>query len=251
MIELEFLAGSLADRAEALARRCPDPAALDVDRESHGMLRKSLWVEAAVGGGEEGVPSAVAERELPERSLALAIGYHRVLIGSLGADPDLGAVEGVLRRHLNQAAIDWSWLGRAGDDLLLILVGPPGSDTDDAWKHAREVVERNERVCRVLVWLPPAPELGGLWQKSLDSVIDRTFLVRPWLPDKKVGDVNENRDDVISAPLDPWARLAAELADEGDEFDEAAARRWIDILSASEPGDDLPERLVAALEAAP
>ncbi|WP_448207187.1 hypothetical protein [Azospirillum sp. sgz302134] len=179
MIELEFLANSLADHAEFVARRCPDPAALDVDRESHGMLSKSLWVEATVGGGEAADPSVVAERELPEHSLALAIVYHRVLIGSLGADPELGAVEGVLRRHLNQAAIDWSWLGRAGDDLLLIRVGPPGSDTDDDWKHAREVVERNERVCRVLVWLPPAPELGGLWQKSLDSVMDRTFLVQP------------------------------------------------------------------------
>ncbi|WP_448207186.1 hypothetical protein [Azospirillum sp. sgz302134] len=56
---------------------------------------------------------------------------------------------------------------------------------------------------------------------------------------------------MISAPLDPWARLTAELADEGEEFNEAAARRWIEILSTSTAVDDLPEQLVAAPEAAP
>lgn len=239
--ELDFLASALADRAEAVARECPDPVALAVDFEGHGMLRKRLWAEAVVGAASAERTPVVADRELPERSVALSIGYHRVLIGSLGTDARLHAVEGELRRHLNQAAIDWSWLGRAGDDLLLVMAGPPGSDTDENWKHACAVVERNERVCRTLVWLPPADP--GNWPASLAPIVDRTFLVRPWHV--------KDPDGGGAGPLDPWARLAAELVNEDEGFDEAAARRWIEILSDPVDGGDLPERLVAALETAP
>ncbi|WP_448204980.1 ABC-three component system middle component 1 [Azospirillum sp. sgz302134] len=252
MTDLDILANALAVRAEMVQHDWPDALSLAVSRTPKNMLKRRLWVEhAAAGITMEGRP-LVAEDDLPRHAAALSIGYHRVLIGSLGTDPDSHAVEGELRRHLNQAAIDWSWLGHTGDDLLLILVGPSGSDEDEAWREAMNTIERDERVCRKLVWLPPSDpkKLGD----ALDGLLNRTFLARPWPPTRRHDGTAEGQggEHIAGSPagdLDRVARLFTRIAGEG--FSEDEAKRWIAILSDPKESPDLAERLVHALEVTP
>lgn len=240
---LEILASALTARAETAQRKWPGSGSLTVTREVAEMERRQLWVEEAVGGASPGGGPLVAEAELPEHALSLAIGHHRVLLGAFDEEAGSDGAQAELRRYLNQAAIAWSWLGHAGDDLLLILVGPENKDKDQDWLQAVSAIERDERVCRKLVWLPPSdPDQR---EASLEALIDRTFLARPWPP------AQHDEDDsaaVATGDLDLMARLFARVTEGG--LGEEEALRWFAILSDPEEQPDLAERLVAALETA-
>ncbi|MDR6772677.1 ABC-three component system middle component 1 [Azospirillum sp. BE72] len=253
MNHLDALAEALIARAEAIRQKRPDLPPLDVTRDVPEMAKRCLWVDAAIGAGRVEGP-LVSEADLPEQAISLAIGHHRVLLGSLGPTPNLRAVQTVLRQYLNQMIIGWSWLGRQGDDLLLILVGPPqDGDEADEWRDLRSSVERDERVCRKLVWLPPSD--SARLNTSIESIIRRTFLACPWLPlpanggnDQKLpgGGASE-----ISAPqdLDLMGRLRVRLGETGLSAEETT--RWIGVLSDPAARPDLIEALVTALEPAP
>lgn len=64
------------------------------------------------------------------------------------------------------------------DDVRIFLVGPDGSNVDSEWRMYAQRIESNERVCRKLVWLPPANEAEH--SLSLDTLFKRSFLARPW-----------------------------------------------------------------------
>lgn len=59
-------------------------------------------------------------------------------------------------------------------DLHLILVGPEGSSDDMKWLDAAGQIERDDRICRKLVWLPNGEG------KNLNDFLNRTFLATPW-----------------------------------------------------------------------
>ncbi|MFA7429565.1 MAG: hypothetical protein WCZ23_05385 [Rhodospirillaceae bacterium] len=176
------------------------------------------------------------ERDLPEACLSLVVGYHCLLLGDLGEDPDPEACRQVLIRYLNKAALDRSFLGPMGDDLLLILVGPPGSHDHETWWERQQVIERDARVCRKLVWLPPAkPES---MDASAADFLGRTFLARPFK------DTADNTTE-----LDRLAKLAEHIVPAGLTAGEAQV--WIELLSNPDPADDLLKSLVDALEETP
>ncbi|MDF1812490.1 MAG: hypothetical protein P1V20_09750 [Verrucomicrobiales bacterium] len=77
------------------------------------------------------------------------------------------------------AAIARTWLlSNHNDDLNLFLVGPAGSFHEPEWQNFAEIVERNEIVCRKVVWLPSKNE--DSWETEIESFIERTFLAQPW-----------------------------------------------------------------------
>jgi hypothetical protein len=167
---------------------------------------------------------------LPEHHVAMQVGYHRILIGGLSASGDW---EGELNRYLNLAAIEWSWLGRRGEDLQLLLIGPAGSDSDVQWQQRRGLIERDDRVCRKLVWLPPGDDAD--MDGSLNDFISRTFLARPWLSPA-----------LRSQTLDGLANLLPLFRDAG--MSESEAHAWMEILSAPGENNVLVDDLIGALE---
>ncbi|CAO3408513.1 ABC-three component system middle component 1 [Azospirillum largimobile] len=238
---LEILATALTDRAEEVQRAWPGFGVLTVTRGVAEMEHKQLRLEEAMASADPYGGPLVLEGELPNCVLSLAIGHHRILIGALDERAISDGAQAELRRYLNQAAIAWSWLGQSGDDLLLILVGPEGKDDDGEWQQAVSAIERDERVCRKLVWLPRSEP--GKRDKSLQALIDRTFLARPWPPSQPDA---EDGAPAISSDLDLMARLFARVTQGG--LSAVEARRWIEILTAPEEQPDLAEKLVAALE---
>lgn len=228
----------LVDEIRMQAAACTPP--LEVEENPEGMRSRRLWATEAANALDSDVQAALETLDaddLPESFIALRVGYHSLLIGSLGDDPAEAAIDHDLARYQNQAAIAWSWLGHKGDDLLLLLVAPAGGEEDQDWKRVQRRVERNEQVCRKLVWLPP--QAGVDRSESLMAFLGRTFLARPWRQEGKAG----------QGQLDRWALLAKHLVQE--EFDEAMAKRWLEILSYGDLKDaDRVRWLIEALDPA-
>jgi hypothetical protein len=111
-------------------------------------------------------------------------------------------------------------------------------------RQSQSVIERNERICRKLVWLPPADCED--YEASLNAFMKRTFLAFPWLPQ------NFSESAVLAGPrgLDSWALLARTIAEvataQGERFSEDEAQQWIEALSQAQ-GGDRADRLVEAL----
>lgn len=62
---------------------------------------------------------------------------------------------------------------------MLILVSNAGADREPEWIALAAEIERNDRVCRKLVWLPPGTAERS--NESVRSFLGRSFLARPWL----------------------------------------------------------------------
>lgn len=231
MTVLTLLKDAIIARAQAVA--------LDIDHAERAAPLLQAFREGR--STREAAEAAMAtDRDLPdpESCLALVVGYHCLLLGTLGEDPAPEACREVLNRFLNKAALDRSFLGPVGDDLLLVLVGPPGSCGDETWWERQQGIERDARVCRKLVWLPPSG--ADETAVSVSEFLDRTFLVRPWLKDPAQNTALE---------LDRIAMLAERIVPAGLSSEEA--RAWIDLLSNPDLTDDLLDQLVDALEETP
>lgn len=108
----------------------------------------------------------------------IVAGMHPIIVADLG--PNLDTARSVWAASQRQAAMVRTTVAAdKGEDLILVLVGPPGSRDDGDWKALAMEIERNDLVCRKLVWLPGkkhpcAPE-------SLREFTRRTFIAKPWL----------------------------------------------------------------------
>lgn len=159
--------------------------------------------------------------------IGLLIDHYALLISAVGSSPRSDDVVARLSACHRQAAIALTWLNtQCKNDLNLFLVGPLGSASDPRWHDLASRVERDELICRKLVWLPP--EDSEDLHKSAQSFCARTFLAQPW-----------NSGGTAGTPeLDPMARIS-----EGD----AVLRHWLSVLeSAEDPGTSLVDRLITA-----
>ncbi len=110
--------------------------------------------------------------------------------------------------HQRLAAIARTWLVAGySDDMNLFLIGPPGSDCEKEWTNYSQVIERNDLVCRKLVWLPSKNE--SKWNTEISEFLERTFLATPWVTSGESKDV----------PLDSLADLTQTLGNWSDIFD--------------------------------
>jgi hypothetical protein len=121
-------------------------------------------------------------------SLALFIGsYHSLILGSFAGcsqRPSTNELRRPIfehwREYQRRCVFARSWLTEERhDDLLLVLIGPPGSDQSSEWVELMSQMERNELVCRKFVWLPSADETK--WPESIARFALRTFLSQPWI----------------------------------------------------------------------
>jgi hypothetical protein len=110
-----------------------------------------------------------------------------VIVGHLGQDPN--RCDGRFRQFHRRAAIIRSWLPDVQkDDVYLFLIAP--ADPRPLWIDRARLIERDELICRKLVWLAPT-ELQEQ-EASARRFCDRTFLARPWSVAK--GNVSQKLD---------------------------------------------------------
>jgi hypothetical protein len=115
---------------------------------------------------------------------------------------------------------------------IMLCVVSTNAEAD--WRGIVDFAERDETVCRKIVWLPDAERVG----LSYESFLARTFLAQPW----------KSIEAVLNAPLDHNQGLAERiLVRHGLSI--AAAKRWVALaeIYKDDPDALIPE-LVAARE---
>lgn len=171
--------------------------------------------------------------KLPQNARGLMLGRYPVVACELRlSSPD--EVEVDLRAAHNQVMIARSYLSNMQviDAHIFFVAEEPKSDVD--WKRQVDLVERNERVCRKLVWMRHASDADN----SFGCLIDRSFLAQPW----------QDVSQLIGAPLDQNERLV-ELVLESQGLSAALAAAWVELAKAeSDDANHLVEQLVAAME---
>jgi len=178
------------------------------------------------GGVETDVP-------LPMYARGLMIGRFPVIACSLRLT-SRDDVETDLKAAHNQMMIARSYLSdmQVIDTHIFFVAETPVSDFD--WKQQVDLIQRNEIVCRKLVWIWHSGDVDA----SFESFIDRSFLAQPW----------QNASQLIGAPLDQNERLVESVL-ESRGLSAEAASAWVELTKTA-PDDerDLVERLVAAME---
>jgi hypothetical protein len=80
-----------------------------------------------------------------------------------------------------QASIDQAYCPEAADDIFVFFVATRSPSAGrDAWATFAERIERDDRVCRKLVWIPPTGVAAEPLRKAAGEFLDRTFLAEPW-----------------------------------------------------------------------
>jgi len=172
---------------------------------------------------------------LPLEIETMTIGRFSILLGRLAITPDVMMVQDGTRRYRNQCVIARSHLRpEEALDLQLWLVGPDGSGDSPEWIAVALAIERDDRVARKLVWLPPSdPSSRDI---SFDHFISRTFLARPWEYVEQAKNVQLDRLSslhkivaglgVEPTVLSSWFELASSELTDGPELVDALVDSW-------------------------
>jgi hypothetical protein len=194
-----------------------------------------LLTHLSARAAELSLPCSMDEAAQVLQHRTLLVGHYAVLMSGLGND--LSQADVWVRAAEYQAANALSGLpDKYREDLHLFLIGPPGACEDLRWVELASQIERDERVCRKLVWLPPQSSM----ENSVQTFLDRTFLARPW----------RALEGIHPPHLDPVADIVRMLSshDELRDIPPSALNQWFEVLT--QPGDspDLVEPLVRALK---
>ena len=139
---------------------------------------------------------------------------YAIQVGRLGSELVSGEWEEDYYRTLisqwhgyqQYAAIARTWLlSDYSDDLNLFLVGPIGSKYEREWQNFSRVIERNDLVCRKLVWLPSSNDHE--WSTELFAFLERTFLAEPWKGAATTSGVNLDAMSDSLADFEAWREV--------------------------------------------
>jgi len=167
----------------------------------------------------------------------LRLGDYPVIVAPLILD-SLSAMRLGLRRLHSQMVVARSYMRpQEVINSHLILCAMSGDDRqpghssvdEDDWRRMMDAAQRDETVCRKIVWMPNSESV----EESYARFIARTFLSMPWNGMKEVRDASLDRDKEI-----------VERALVRSGLDLPSAKAWIEHILQLEGDSDA---LVAAL----
>ncbi|MCJ2130619.1 ABC-three component system middle component 1 [Methylobacterium sp. E-045] len=172
---------------------------------------------------------------LPENTIGLRLGAYPALVGPIALKTSEDMQVSLKALH-NQMVIARSYM-RAEEVInahIMLCVTTTGSQAD--WRGIIDLAERDETVCRKVIWMPDADALDT----SYEHFLARTFLAQPW----------RSLDAVLNAPLDHNQGLAERILVRHG-LSEPAAERWVKLADTyKDDPDGLIPQLVAAREQA-
>lgn len=206
------------------------------------MFCERLCISAAALGWQASVVNAFTERRfrgrieeseksLPSNAIGLRLGDYPVLVASIELG-DLAGLQESLRSLHTQMVIARSYMLAEeviNAHIMLIAEGP---DPTQDWRRALDLAERDETVCRKLVWIPNPDD----FDRSYTLFAARTFLATPW----------KSAPSVQSAPLDHNQGLVLRTLQKHG-LSQGTAAQWASL--ANQIHSD-PDSLVTALTAA-
>lgn len=167
--------------------------------------------------------------------VGLQLGSYPVLAATLQLN-DRAALTARLKALHGQVVIARSYMRPAEVINAHLFLCATESGVGD-WESIVDIAERDESVCRKVVWVPALDDLD----KSFDAFVARTFLARPW----------DSDDAVLDAPLDHNSHVVqSALIAAG--LDPAMAMRWEQLIDkTTDDPDVLVAKLVALMELKP
>ncbi|MBR9779729.1 MAG: hypothetical protein GYB52_08065 [Rhodospirillales bacterium] len=157
--------------------------------------------------GREGTADVV----LPGKVVGLQLGDYPVLAGEIDLR-ETDQVKQAIKQFHNQVVIARSYMeANQVINTHLILRGTVIDEASD-WRVLIDLIERDEAVCRKLVWT--AGDKEGF---SCAELISRTFLARPW----------RKNDMVNNAPLDHNQGLVERVLI-GEGLSAKTAKQWVE-----------------------
>lgn len=197
-------------------------------------LRAKLMVDAT--------PASIANAQLPALELlgtpvemkpqettkpsGMFVGQWTTLFGPLDGEAALPADPHPARnavierwgRHQHYCAVVRATLNKnRQDDIVLFLTGAIGSEHDKEWNALASQIERDDLVCRKLVWLPPASE--GRCAQSLALFLEKTFLARPWQIEGPLGQHRLDAVSDVSDTLTAWQAVLDRQPNNEEDID--------------------------------
>lgn len=173
-----------------------------------------------------------------ESAYGLRLGDYPVIVAPVKLDT-VEVMQATLHRLHSQMVIARSYM-RADEvinsHLMLCAVNPPGEGMhDDAtlvdWQGAVDLAQRDETVCRKIIWIPDVEAL----EVSYSRFRARTFLAMPWRA--------MATGPVLDATLDRNQGLVERMLVKHG-LDGGSAKRWVELL---DPPPQDADALVAAL----
>lgn len=169
---------------------------------------------------------------LPQGGIGLRIGHYPILILAIGLTDRDDLIKRLREAH-NQMIIARSYMSAAEiiNAHIMLVAETSGAEAD--WQQLVDLAQRDENVCRKLVWLPDSRALDA----SYAGFVARTFLARPWL----------SLDPVTDAPLDHNHRLVQTIL-EKEGLSKKSAESWVKLAETVAEPDELVQRLAASME---
>jgi hypothetical protein len=164
----------------------------------------------------------------------LRLGDYPVVIAPIALDSPDQVKLALKKLHAQMVVARSFMLEREVINAHLFLCATSPTPTGD-WKRLVDLLERDETVCRKVVWIPKKTDVQG----SFNTFLARTFLAMPWA---NVGSVSD-------APLDETYELAERIL-EKHGLERKVAQQW--VIKAEQLKDDaksLVTELVQAREA--
>ncbi|MEQ8286551.1 ABC-three component system middle component 1 [Thalassospira sp.] len=157
--------------------------------------------------GREGT----ADVALPEKVVGLQLGDYPVLAGEIDLH-DTDQVRQAIKQFHNQVVIARSYMEASQVINTHLILRSTVVDEATDWHVLINLIERDEAVCRKLVW-----KAGDKEEFSCAELISRTFLARPW----------RKNDMVNNAPLDHNQNLVERVLI-GKGLPAKTAKQWIE-----------------------
>ena len=172
---------------------------------------------------------------LPDTTIGLRLGAYPVLVAPIALN-STDQMQTSLRALHNQMVIARSYM-RAEEVInshIILCVTATNGQAD--WRGIIDLAERDETVCRKVIWMPDADAVDA----SYELFLARTFLAQPW----------RSLEAVLNAPLDHNQGLAERILVKHG-LSEPAAKRWVVLAETyKDDPDGLIPQLVAAREQA-
>ena len=176
--------------------------------------------------------SAVA---LPDTAFGLRLGAYPVIVARVALG-SVSEMQASLRKLHSQMVIARSYM-RADEVInahLILCAADPSPEVD--WRSVVDLAERDETVCRKLIWIPDKAALNGSYSKF----VSRTFLAAPW-----------RGAEEKSAPLDNNQGLAQRILVKHG-LSPSVADQWIaTVQSMKQDPDAMVVELVKDREVTP
>jgi hypothetical protein len=171
---------------------------------------------------------------LPPIKIGLRLGAYPVLVAPIALNSSEEMQTSLKALH-NQMVIARSYMRAEEVINAHIILCVTEADPKADWRGIIDLAERDETVCRKIIWMPDAKAIDA----SYEALLARTFLAQPW----------RSLEAVLDAPLDHNQGLAERILVRHG-LSAAAARRWVQLAEAYKDDPDalIPQLIVAREE---